>query len=348
MQVESFETLAPVLASPLRKAAPLNFTTKQLAELLRSVHKGADPRIPDAEAVRFYALNQLMSVVQSKFTPNEKLPEWASKVVEAYYKELADQHKRLVWYTFIVITREFRHLHNAATLLSKADYPAELKAFHGKVSDSTSESNLNAWLAAMPVLPMDVYCEAITKQFKSPGAYSGGYGGVPWSEIAQALWRYVKGETSAETFVDTAYTLAHNNGPMFNKGMMYGMYTGSFKVLLDVQRAGHICEGIIEGRVKQMIAVPGMPELEDLIRTVKREVGGIGDHIDWYRVQEFAPDKASYPNKYAAEKAAQDKKYGKPKAKPVIVDGKVVKIKAEFEVFPGQKVEIYERMKEAA
>jgi hypothetical protein len=342
MQVDSFETLAPVLSSPLRKAERLVFSTRHLADKLFATNKSHDARIPDAEAVRFYALNQLMGVVQERFSPNEKLPEWAKQVAQAYHKELVAQHQRMVWYTFIVITREFRHLNSAATHLSKSDYPAELKGFHGKISDSTVESSLNKWLAEMPTMPLADYCAALTKQFDT-GSYSGGYGGKPWGNIARTLYRYVAGETSAETFIDTAYTLAHNNGPMFNKGMMYGMYTSSFKPILDIQRSGQICEGIVEGRIKQMIAVPGMPELEAMINTVRKETGKISDHIDWYKVAMWAPDKASNPHKYDAEKAAQDKKYGKPQTK-VIVDGKVVKIKAEFEVFPGQKVEIYERL----
>jgi hypothetical protein len=337
------ETLAPILQSPLRKAEPLNLTTRHLGAVLLATHKNGDPRAIQTRK-RSYTLNQLMSLVQAKFTPNEKLPEWAAAIATAYDKELVDQHKRLVWYTFLVITREFRHLHNPSTLLSNSAYPKELKEFHGKIQDSTSEAHLNKWLEVMPSIPLDVYCDALTRQFDT-GSYGGGYGGPNWGNIARTMYRYVSGATSAETFIDTAYTLAHNNGPMFNKNMFYGMYSGAFLSLLDIQRSGQMCEGLREGVIQTMTTVVGASELIQMVDNAQRETSKVGDHIDWYKVDAWRPekDKQANPHKYAAQKAAQDKKYGKVPTK-TLVDGKVVKIKAEFEVYPGQKVEVYERV----
>jgi hypothetical protein len=39
--------------------------------------------------------------------------------------------------------------------------------------------------------------------------------------------------------LDTVWTLVHNGGPIFNKGMLYGCYDGdALQQVLDVQRAG--------------------------------------------------------------------------------------------------------------
>ena len=50
------------------------------------------------------------------------------------------------------------------------------------------------------------------------------------------------GTTSMEMLVDTGYTLAHNGGPIFNKGMMYTHYDSHFLTILDLQRAGQMLD----------------------------------------------------------------------------------------------------------
>jgi hypothetical protein len=52
--------------------------------------------------------------------------------------------------------------------------------------------------------------------FRADG-WHGGYGGEAWAKIAETLWRYETGLYSPTLFVDTAFSLQHNNGSYFNK-----------------------------------------------------------------------------------------------------------------------------------
>ncbi len=66
------------------------------------------------------------------------------------------------------------------------------------------------------------------------------YGGPKWGEVADCLRSYVTGQTSAEALLDTAFTLAHNNGPVFNKGYIYKHHTNRLIQILDIQAKGQI------------------------------------------------------------------------------------------------------------
>lgn len=336
-------TLARLAHSQYRRQAEIAVSTKAVANVLLKTNKNAGAKVPDSEAVRFYALNQMVGVIQQKFTLNEKLPEWAAEVVGLYERELCNQHKRMFWYLYLITIREFRHLKNKETHLKDPKFSKEFKAFHPHIQDSADESGLNGWLSYVPDEPLTQFFDCLETQFrlskvKSPQGYGGGYGGPPWGLVTKAVLDYVSGKTCAEVFIDTGYTLAHNNGPVFNKGMFYEHYTGNFLKMLDVQRSGQVCEGLIDGSLSSWCTVEGASALTQHAKTVQKEVGGIGDYIDWYKVEALGA-----LGKYAQYKAAQDKKYGK-KAEKILLNGKPVKVVGEMEVFPGQSVDIIQRL----
>jgi len=128
------------------------------------------------------------------------------------------------------------------------------------------------------------------------------YGGKPWGHIADTLKKLVLGETSPEMFTDTAWTLAHNNGPMFNKGMLYKQYTQSLYKILDVQRSGQIPQLVREGGVDGITSVV-KNVYENCAKVFPEEFSG---HVDWFKVEALGA-LHHYPN----EKAKQEQKYGK-------------------------------------
>jgi hypothetical protein len=345
MQYELPGTLARLATHPLREKRKIMVTAKQLATVLLAQDKQDATAYPDFQAVRFYALNQMVAILSQKFTVNEKLPDWARDVVVAYERELVSQHRRLTWYTFLVISREFRHLKNPAAVFKKTMYSQGVKDLIKYIKDSTSEGDLNTWLAQVPEDPLDKYAAQLTNAF-NVGSWSSGYGGKPWGKISETFGRYMAGETSAEIFIDTAYTLAHNNGPMFNKGMLYMMYGSNFLTVLDVQRAGMICEGLIDGQLQSIAGTKagakkaGLSDVEALAKEVKLQTGEIGDYIDWYKVKDLGA--VTYVDSYKSE---QDKKYGKKPQVQMINNVPVKLTGQQFEVFPGQSVAIYERLK---
>ncbi len=338
MQYEFQGTLARLAVSPYRQKRALAVTAKQFGEVLRAVKKSEDAVLPDSEAVRFYALNQLVSQLFQHFTLTEKLPTWAATVVSEYEQELRSQHRRMVWYTFLVISREFRHLKNPSVVMAHAMYSQGFKTMQPSLSDSTEDTALGTWLALCPPDSLADYCKCLTYGFDT-GSWSGGYGGKPWGMIARTLGECMAGNTSPEIFIDTAYTLAHNNGPMFNKGMFYQQYTMHFKTLLDVQRSGQVCEGLLDGTIQGWFTTRGQAELLQMVTEVRKNLGGVNEHLDWYKVEALGSMQ-----KYPKQKAAQDKKYGK-KAENTLINGQPVKLTGfKFEVLPNEYVPIYQRL----
>jgi hypothetical protein len=330
--MENRKTLLAVTTHPLRRAAAFGISAKQLATKLLSFNKTLDQAHPDTQALRFYSLNQIIALMGAKFTPNEVLPAWGEKAVELYCKELDSQHSRMFWYTFLVVSREWRHLKNLSTVsnVKSQPYTPELKKLHPVISDSNSEEHLNKWLSKVPAMSLSDYCKAITHSF-NVGSWSGGYGGKAWGCISQTLLNYIDGKISGEVFIDTAYTLAHNNGPMFNKGMLYSGYSSEFKAILDVQRSGQVCEAIWSGEFCQSSATD---DIRSILLDCRSELG-IGEYVDWYKVESLG-SLQQYPHK----KDKQDKLYGK---KETLVAGKPVKVKTVFEWYPGKTVEVFER-----
>lgn len=331
--MENQKTLLSITEHPLRTAAKFGISAKQLASKLLSFSKNGDSVSPDDQALRFYSLNQIVGAMSTRFTPNEKLPKWGELAVSLYNDELLNQHRRMFWYTFLVVSREWRHLHNLGTVSAVKSHPYTpgLKALHATISDSCGEDSLNKWLKNVPDMYLADYLDCITHSFNT-GTWGGGYGGKKWGEISQTLLNYVSGKISAEVFIDTAYTLAHNNGPMFNKGMLYDQYTSTFKTILDVQRGGQVCEALIEGEFKLKDGKAIGPVLSKC-----RESLGFGTYVDWYKVESLGALQ-QYPHK----KVAQDKLH--KKATPTLVGGKPIKVVGEFEWYPGKSVDIFERM----
>mgnify|MGYP003531494061 FL=1 len=337
--MENGKTLFSVTSHPTRRVAKFGISAKQLANKLLSFNKNGTSANPDTQALRFYALNQIIGAMQARFTANEKLPSWGEQAVDLYCRELVSQHNRMFWYTFLVVTREWRHLKNLSTVTSvkSKPYTPELKALHPTINDSNSESYLNAWLKHVPEMSLVDYCTCLTHSFNA-GSWGGGYGGKPWGNIAQTLLNYVDGKISAEVFIDTAYTLAHNNGPMFNKGMMYSQYSNEFKIILDVQRSGQVCEGLWAA---EFSTTSDTNDIRELLKDCRAELG-IGEYVAWYKVETLGAPRV-LSGQHASKKSKQDKLYGK-KPEVILVNNKAVKVKAEYEWYPGKTVDIFERL----
>lgn len=331
--MESQKTLLSIKNHPLRAVGPSGVDASQLAQCLEAMDKSKDPAYPDDQAVRFYALNQIIGLMSSKFTTNETLPEWGQKAVALYSQELYSQHKRLMWYTFLVTSREWRHLKSMEKLKAKspAMFTSAICDLHPLISDSQDDVTLNKWLSKVPAMPLTEYLSILSYSFHN-GSWTSSYGGVKWGAVVDALQAYIRGDNSAEVFIDTAYTLCHNNGPIFNKNMQYHMYTSKFATILDVQRSGQVCEGLVSGELQSKDT-----DLSSLVKDCQ-EALGLGSYVDWYKVEELGALGA-----YGPQKSQQDKKYGK---KPVVklVGGTPAKVNGSFEWYPGIKVDTFTRM----
>jgi len=185
------------------------------------------------------------------------------------------------------------------------------------------------------------------------GSWPSSYGGPAWGGITDALVSMITGETSMEMLVDTGYTLAHNTAPIFNKGLnMYGHQDAHLLTILDVQRSGQMLDLMFEDQTLGVKKTAAAIKAAELIKQHHPEA--LKGYIDWKHVDALRPskDKNSHPSKYAKQIAAQTAKTVVTQlsakmapAKPAVkkVNGKVVKVTGEWQVFPHQVVTVYER-----
>jgi hypothetical protein len=343
MRFEDKNTLAYYLSAPqMHPQGVGHYLVSRVAINCKTYKENGGPgglAEPDTDALRFYALNHLAAVVQKRFTRHQFLTPLARKVMEAYTSALASQGLRLFHYMLLITTRESRHVKDEATpKLAKEKYGSAFYAFNKLIKGGGSHTAVEALLDNPPEMQLGPYCEGLTFLFNE-GNFSGGYGGKPWGNIAQTLSRFVNGETSLEVMIDTAWTLAHNNGPMFNKGMLYDDYSALIYKILDVQRSGQCVELLIDMYESHSFAKK-FSDLYALAMAARTEwPDEFGQYCDWYKVEALGALK-----KYPHEKQMQAEKYGEP-GKQVTLPPGFTKVLGEWQVFPGQSVAILERGK---
>jgi hypothetical protein len=298
---------------------------------------------PDKEAVQFYLFNHLAAIVKEKFTRHEVLHKWAADVMREYKQVVVQQGIRMVSYMALITARESRHMGGEDSSWWQkniiAPYGDECYHFHHQIKSISSDTVVKVLMNSAPEVPIGNFYKALEYMFFH-GGFSGGYGGKPWAMITQSLNQFLDGKISQEMLIDTAYTLTHNNGPMFNKGMLYNNYSGQFVQLLDIQRSGQIPEFVIEGSWGHLSL-----HQKKVFKAALEVIGSeFGEYVDWYKVE-----KLGAITNCSEKKKNQDKKYGKPtkKPKPALFNGlKAVEV-GEFMITPTQSVPIYQRMEYA-
>jgi len=311
--------------------------------------------LPNDDAITFYALNHVASLVRKSFTSNEPLPDWAQHIMAEYTTATMAQGKRMLHYILSITTREMRHLrapHTSVTAwkaIEKAGGQAMVDFIKDVASNGDEETAVGKYMHYPPQVGVGAFTAGLAAAFRK-GSFAGSFGGIPWAEVAEALSSMVHGTTSMEMLVDTGYTLAHNNGPIFNKGMMYLHHTPLLLMILDVQRSGQMPDLLLDPATPPNInkvgaAINGI----HLIQNVRP--GEFKGWVDWHLVDAMRPEaeKKLDPSKYAQQMAAQLKAH--PTLTPAVlkkvtkfIGGKKVKVTGTWEVFPGQSVETYERI----
>ena len=150
------------------------------------------------------------------------------------------------------------------------------------------------------------------------GGFGSSFGGPAWGEVAKTLRMFVGGEISLVLMADVGFALAHNNGPIFNKGRLYTGYHDTFTLILDVQRAGqipHLVESYLES--DPTASMTGMDKgvavkkaLIDIDASIEKLIPTTG--VDWRDVSKAG----AVSGKAEAKAAQQDKWKGKSESKP--------------------------------
>ncbi|MBS7812368.1 hypothetical protein [Roseococcus pinisoli] len=236
-------TLAYQLARPLCRAndissVPCSETGKVFkAFFAKDTNPGA---VPEESAITFYLLQHAVGDLRKKFHMLEPLPIDALKLIETYHAEACALAERSFVYLLIICTREMRHLKSSAKTkaLVAGLYGQQASDYLCSIPDDATTA-MKTFPNAPPNSTLGAYCQALCYGFHK-GSWGGGYGGKAWGSIADCMKSYVFGEYTPEVMLDVSFTLSHNNGPIYNKGMNFGMYGSYFLWVLDVQRSGQI------------------------------------------------------------------------------------------------------------
>lgn len=330
MRYEAPHTLAYYQAAPhFQKWAMANVLCADMVGQLAAYKAACSKVSPEQEAIQFYCMNHLASMIRTKYTPYETLPDWAVEIMESYLKVMGDQSKRVLYYMMLICVREARHLHTMPSTWWAAmgkKYGTEYPKFLQNMPGGETEA-MTRLLNETPQMPVGRFYAAIAETFYK-GKWSSSYGGKAWGQVTDPLVRFFAGETTMEVLLDTAYTLAHNTAPIFNKGMMYGGFNShTIQKILDVQRAGMIPELVISQQL------PTNPGLIATVKLVKDAIGGIEDAVDWNKVVALGAVGNYYKEVTTAPKPATPPKW-LPKG------GKVV---GPWKVSPKEMVVQYKR-----
>lgn len=274
---------------------------------------------PEAEGIRFYMVNHALGEAIRAVPPEAPLGPWM-EVVETYHEVAAPVAVRAFYYLLTICARENRHCQNPAQIRSAltaingpvaTDWVAGLKGqgSGGVASKVRSEP---------PACTLGQLAGALRDSFYK-GNWSGGYGGKKWGVVADCLVEFVFGRYSADMMLDVVWTLCHNNGPIFNKGMLYHGYTSELVRLLDVQRSGQVPQYVASGASGYVT-----PELKQLHARLAAVVGPSFDgYVDWYKVEALGA-----VGHYEAEKQAQVAAHGMPTG-DYVAAAKKAKVKAK-------------------
>jgi hypothetical protein len=196
---------------------------------------------PEKEAFWFYLLEHTMHSLEKTFAPGETLPPEALDLANEYHQLQSVICRRSLYYLLLITTREARH-NNSKTkckTLAKDKFGFDPMNVLSTVDSADVDVVTKALKNNCQNVPAGPYAKWMSECFLF--GHSGGFGGKPWSDIALCLSRFLNGETNIVLMTDISWALAHNNGPIFNKGMFYSMYDKkSLMEILDVQRAGQI------------------------------------------------------------------------------------------------------------
>jgi len=297
---------------------------------------------PESDALWFYTQQHALSLIARTVDEDEPLGEFA-KFVDVYHSSIKLKALRMFYYLLMICIRESRHAKDVYGALSGfvAKHPGMKDFYYYKVKNVEKLTVVANLVKEAPKVTMGQFTEFLVGIFEEM-EYSGGFGGEAWADVANPLNDFVHGRISAEILLDTAFTLAHNNGPIFNKGMLYNNYT-SLSMILDVQRSGQIPQLIANHANKFGDNVDA--KLRQYVEDFSKLHSGFDGTVDWEQVKDIHGD-AIYHEEIKEQKAANAAivpPLAKMKAKVAAIKLTTDQHTAAIEIMPGVFVKKAER-----
>lgn len=296
---------------------------------------------PEVDALIFYMLNHAVSLVRQRVHPLQPLGKYLP-LFDLYATEMAVRTQRMFFYLLLICTRESRHDKAKDQNRDSWGYSEKIIKFHRSLGGMGSDGAASALCKNPPSVTLGEYTRYLSDTFYK-GNYNGGFGGKAWGQVADVLRDYVSGKLTAEMMMDTSFTLCHNNGPIFNKGMLFSGYSHDIYHILDVQRSGQIPQLIAE----KVLAHTKVHLVQLIWSRCHKLLGAEFDgYVDYFKVEELGALK-----KYDAQKNKQVQEHGHP-SKPSLVkkngqdafgilhpEVKVLDDAVLIEIYPGDKLE---------
>lgn len=336
-------TLRYHLSRPLFSPRDLSWLdTPTAGTVCAGLHsKLSKDRAPQHAALEFYLLNHVMGVIRNRYGMDEELPPEVVGLVNLYATLASRDATRLYAYLLAICTREMRHEHGNSSMWQKCSEQYGAATAQFLQTGSGEGGILKNLFHNAPDVPLGHYTQALTLGFNH-GSFSGGFGGKAWGNVAQVLEDYVKGEISAEVMMDLGWALCHNNGPIFNKGMLYTMYDSTLNMILDVQRAGFIPQ-YVGTEDKGQHGSSAFGYWQQAVAILGDELTG---YVDWYAVA----DTGIHGNYSSQKKALESKLQNDPEAKEKLAEKAKAAIlakeeyeKTHLEIYPGVTIKKFER-----
>lgn len=252
------------------------------------------------EAISFYLLSHAMNEIGLRVEQHEPLGDMLP-IVEQYHHALNNLGYRLFNYLVIITTRETRHITNNQHKKLESKHGAECVAFTTKVKSESQEALFNTQSDITLGAYLDYVLDVYNPQHVT---WNSAYGGAKWGAVTQALRDFVYGDMNMEMLLDVGYTLAHNGGPIFDKGFHFASgHKSELLKVLDVQRAGQI---------PNLVKSKAVPSVEtghiDLLDMIEDYVNGfsINPWINWEMVERLGAINGPYPH----EKQQVEQQFG--------------------------------------
>lgn len=250
-------------------------------------YEGEVKASPEKEALWFYLQIHTMMLVGKAVDNDEPLRDH-KHFVDVYHSDINRKMIRMFYYLLLICTRESRHMMTGPgkeKLWKK--YP-DIYNFHSNhVQDQSSDAAVKAVMDNAPDITLGEYTQFLVDSFQFP-SYDSGFGGKKWKQVAEPLRDFVHGTISAEMLMDVAFTLAHNGGPIFNKGMLFsGFQSQSLIKILDVQRSGQIPQFIMDSNNTGHV----LPQMTEYVRAFSKLNSDVLTNMDWSKVKNIKGQK---------------------------------------------------------
>ena len=221
-------------------------TLKKLSA--EDIDKGANRSVTE-DILTFYLAETGMALLQGSVSPKQELNPEQLKVAKMYMDVCSEVGPPMFYYLMHICIRENRHADTQCATSAKNNMTLTPTAinFMSKVRSIGDRTEIRLYVDNesyhynTPDICFGELSDAVWGYFYHGLWVGGGFGGKKWAAVAKILQQFIHGKINTGLMIDQSANAAHNNGPIFNKHLVYANPSkNDLYRILDVQRAGEI------------------------------------------------------------------------------------------------------------